>query len=345
MERTVVVADKGMNCSRNIDLLCSQGDGYVFSQILKGTKGKRYQEALFAQEGWQEAEDGSYKWKLLTEEYQGYDISFEMQDGQKTEKKKAVRRQRKVLLYWSRADAEMAAKKREEKLKKAEKSTKNNAYGIVHGKDRYIKEETILKETGEVLDERQTAKVSAVDREKAEKDALYDGYFAIITSEMDYDAAKIREVYHGLWRIEESFQTMKSDFDARPIYLNKREHIRAHFLICFVALVILRLIQNRMGIERLSVDRIAEALRSANCLLERGGYVRLLDVGGKIRYEEIPDRKSGKLVPSLKFSSEDQVALDYRRIQETFGTNFYYAYAKQEDFKRFFKEMELGKRA
>ena len=169
MERTVVVADKGMNCSRNIDLLCSQGDDYVFSQILKGTKGKRYQEALFAQEGWQEAEDGSYKWKLLTEEYQGYDISFEMQDGQKTEKKKAVRRQRKVLLYWSRADAEMAAKKREEKLKKAEKSTKNNAYGIVHGKDRYIKEETILKETGEVLDERQTAKVSAVDREKAEK--------------------------------------------------------------------------------------------------------------------------------------------------------------------------------
>ena len=157
------------------------------------------------------------------------------------------------------ADAEMAAKKREEKLKKAEKSTKNNAYGIVHGKDRYIKEETILKETGEVLDERQTAKVSAVDREKAEKDALYDGYFAIITSEMDYDAAKIREVYHGLWRIEESFRIMKSDFDARPIYLNKREHIRAHFLICFVALVILRLIQNRMGIERLSVDRIAEA--------------------------------------------------------------------------------------
>ena len=129
----------------------------IFPDI-KRNKRETLPGSLFAQEGWQEAEDGSYKWKLLTEEYQGYDISFEMQDGQKTEKKKAVRRQRKVLLYWSRADAEMAAKKREEKLKKAEKSTKNNAYGIVHGKDRYIKEETILKETGEVLDERQTAK-------------------------------------------------------------------------------------------------------------------------------------------------------------------------------------------
>lgn len=345
MERTVVVADKGMNCSHNIDLLCSQGDGFVFSQVLKGTKGKRYQGALFDPDGWHAAEDGSYKWKLITEEYQGHDISYEMQDGKKVEKRKAVKRKRKALLYWSKADADMAARKREEKLRRAEKSTKNNAYGIAHGKDRYVKEETVLKETGEVLDESQTAKVSVVDREKAEKDALYDGYFAIITSELDYDAAKIREVYHGLWRIEESFRIMKSDFNARPIFLNTRAHIRAHFLICFVALVILRLIQNGMGDGRLSVERIAEALRNAECLLERGGYVRLLDVGGRIRYEEVLDRKKGKLVPGLRFSSEDQVALDYRRIQETFGTDFYYAYVKQEDFKRFFKEIGLGKRA
>lgn len=343
--RTVVVADKGMNCSHNIDLLCSQGDGYVFSQVLKGTKGKRYQEALFTPEGWQESPDGSYKWKLITEEYRGHDITFEVQDGRRVERKKAVTRERKVLLYWSKADAEMAAKKREEKLRRAEKSTKNNAYGIAHGKDRYVKEETVLKETGEILDGKQTVKISAVDLEKAEKDALYDGYFAIITSEMGYDAARIREVYHGLWRIEESFRIMKSDFDARPIYLNKREHIRAHFLICFMALVMIRLIQHAMGEERLSAERIAEALREANCLVERGGYVRLLDVGGRIHYQEIWSQKKGKMVPGLKFSNEDRIALDYRRIQETFGTKFYYAHVKQETFKRFFQEMELGKRA
>ena len=115
-----------------------------------------------------------------------------------------------MLLYWSKADAQMAAKKREEKLKRAERSTKNNAYGIVHGKDRYLKEETVLKETGEILDQGQVAKVSVVDQENAEKDALYDGYFAIITSEMGYDAEKIRSVYHGLWRIEESFRIMRA---------------------------------------------------------------------------------------------------------------------------------------
>lgn len=129
---------------------------------------------LFTPEGWQEAADGSYRRKLITEEYRGHDISFEIQDGQKVEKKKAVKRMRKVLLYWSRADAQMVAKKREEKLKKAEKSTKNNAYGIIHGKDRYIKEETVLKETGEILDKKQTVRVSVVDWEKAQKDALYD---------------------------------------------------------------------------------------------------------------------------------------------------------------------------
>lgn len=345
IERTVVVADKGMNCSHNIDLLCSQGDGYVFSQVLKGTKGKRYQKDLFSPDGWQEAPDGSYRWKLITEEYRGHDIRFEIQDGNRIEKKKPVTRKRKVLLYWSRADAEMARKKREEKLLKAEKSTRNNAYGIVHGKDRYVKEETILKETGEILEQKQMEKIPVVDREKAEKDALYDGYFAIITSEMDYDAAKIREVYHGLWRIEESFRIMKSDFDARPVFLNTRAHIRAHFLICFTSLVIIRLIQHSMGEKKLSAERIADALREAKCLLERGGYVRLLDVGGKIKYQDILNKKTGKMIPSLKFSREDQISQDYRKIQETFGTDFYYASVKQEDFKRFFKEMELGKRA
>ena len=80
-----------------------------------------------------------------------------------------------------------------------------------------------------------------------------------------------------------------------------------------------------MGVERLSAERIAEARRRAECLMEKGGYIRLLDVGGKIRYQEIPDGKNGRMVPSLKFSREDQIAQDYRQIQRTFGTDFYYA--------------------
>ena len=95
--------------------------------------------------------------------------------------------------------------------------------------------------------------------------------------------------------------------------------------------------------KRLSAERIAETLREANCLTERGGYVRLLDVGWRIKYQERIDKKTGKKVPTLGFSKEGQRAQDYKELQGTFGTKFYYAYAKQEDFKRFFKEMKLVK--
>ena len=63
-------------------------------------------------------------------------------------------------------------------------------------------------------------------------------------------------------------------------------------------------------------------------------------MGGRIRYQEIWDKKKGRPVPSLKFSGEDQVAVDYKKIQETFGTDFYFAYATQEAFKRFFSELD-----
>jgi transposase len=345
IERTIVVADKGMNCLHNIDFLCSQGDGYVFSQILKGTKGKRYQAELFDPEGWDESEGGDYKCKLIEEEYQGNDIRVETREGKRVEIKTPVKRRRKVLLYWSKADADMAVRKREDKLARAEKSTKNNAYGIVHGKDRYVAEETVSRETGEVLDKKQVKKVQKVDHEKAEQDAKFDGYFAIITSEMDYDAAMIRNAYHGLWRIEESFRIMKSDFDARPLYVKNRAHVRAHFLICFISLIIVRVIQHCMGEKRLSAERIADTLKEANCLLERGGHVHLLDVGGRIKYREVFSKKLQKQVPTLAFCDKDQIALDYRMIQETFQTEFYYAYAKQEDFKRFLNAIALRKKA
>jgi len=99
IKRTVVVANKGMNCSHNIDLLCSQGDGCVFSQVLKGTKGKHYQKDLFSPDGWQEAQDGSYRWKLITEEYHGHDIRFEIQGGNRIEKKPVTRKGRDEMKY------------------------------------------------------------------------------------------------------------------------------------------------------------------------------------------------------------------------------------------------------
>jgi len=325
--RLVVVADKGVNSSKNIDMIVENGDGFVFSQVLKGKKGKRYHEKLFDKSGWISNENDTYKYKLFTEEYEGKD----------REGKKVVRK-RKVLLYWSKAEADMAKRKREEKLKKAAKSVKNNAYSIKKGVDEYTKECIVDKKTGELLEN--TKKLRSVDLEKAEKNAIFDGYFCIITSELDYDERRIRQVYSGLWRIEQSFKVLKSDLDARPVFVRTNEHIRAHFLICFVALLIVRIIQHHMGEKAISAERIARALGAATCQVLKGGIVHLDDVGGAIAFKKIRDKK-GKLVDTLVHTDEDEIALDYELIQDTYGTNCYNIYLRQEAFNKFLKNITL----
>jgi len=232
----------------------------------------------------------------------------------------------------------MARRKREEKLKKAALAVKNNAYGIKKGVDEYTKEDIVDQETGEILEN--TKKLRSVDLEKAERDAMYDGYFCIITSELDYDERKIRQVYGGLWRVEQSFRIMKTDLYARPVFVNKNEHIRAHFLICFVALLIIRIIQHRMGKQALSAERIARALNAATCRIFKGGIVHLDDVGGAIAFQKMRDKK-GNLVDTLAFTDEDEIALDYRLIQQTYGTDCYNVFLRQEVFNKFLKGISL----
>ncbi len=325
--RLIVVADKGINSAKNIDVIVNNGDGFIFSQILKGKKGKRYHEQLFEQSGWTVNEDGTYRYKLFDEAYEGKD----------KEGNKEIRT-RKVLLYWNRAEAEMAKRKREEKLKLAARSVKNNAYSIKKGVDEYTKETIVDKTSGEILEN--TKKLRSVNLEKAEQNALYDGYFCIITSELDYDERKIRKAYSGLWRIEQSFQVLKSDLYARPVFVNTNDHIRAHFLVCFVALLIIRLIQHRMKEKALSAERIARALNLATCRVFKGGIVHLDDVGGAIAFKKIQDKK-GNLVETLAYSDEDEIALDYKLIQDAYGTDCYNMYLRQEVFNKFLKLIKI----
>jgi hypothetical protein len=183
-------------------------------------------------------------------------------------------------------------------------------------------------------------KVRSIDMEKAQKDAMYDGYFCIITSELGYDERKIRQAYGGLWRIEQSFRIMKSDLYARPVFVRTNEHIRAHFLICFVALLLVRILQHKMGERALSAERIARALNAATCQVLKGGIIHLDDVGGSIAFKKAVDRH-GDMVDTLEYSEEDEVALDYRAIQATFGTDFYNIYPRQEVFNNFLKNIQV----
>jgi transposase len=323
--RLTIVADKGLNSSKNIDTIVNSGDGFVFSQILRGKKGQRYHTELFNEDGWVSNTDGTYLYKLFEEEYSGKDI-----DG------KTVIRKRRVLMYWNKADAEIAGRKRDEKLQKAAKAVKNNAYLIKKGIEEYTKDNIVDKKTGKILEN--VKNVRTVNTEKAEEDAEFDGYFCIITSELDYDERKIRQVYGGLWKIEQSFRLLKSDLYARPVFVSKNEHIRAHFLICFVALLLIRIIQLHVGVKSLSAERIVRVLNSATCQVLKSGIIHLDDVGGSIAFKKVRN-KNGELVESLEYSDEDEIALDYKIIQQVFNVDFYYIYPKQEVFNKFLKSI------
>jgi hypothetical protein len=93
-----------------------------------------------------------------------------------------------------------------------------------------------------------------------------------------------------------------------------------------------------MGENALSGERIARALNTATCQTLKGGIVHLDDVGGAIAFKKETD-SNGKMVETLEYSEEDEIALDYKAIQGAFGVNFYDIYPRQEVFNKFLKNI------
>ena len=324
LNKIVVVADKGMNCSENIDVICNNKDGYMFSQILKGKKGKRYEDRLFDESKYIVV-NKDYKYQIFEEEYVGKDIS-----GNK------VIRKRKVLIYWNGKTARREQRKREEKVNKAKKSLINKAYTINHGYTKYLNESNIVSTTGECAD----YKVIDINHDKIKEEEKYDGYFAIVTSELDYDEKKIREVYHGLWRIEESFRITKSELTARPIFVRTKEHINSHFLICYVALTIIRILQQKMNYS-LSVERIIRALNMCSCSNLSKGIVHVIKKDTLEQYSRIKT-KDGKKYYSLDIEKmKKETVEDFKEILKYYSAGFCASMMNKSEFDKFLKTIKL----
>jgi len=123
------------------------------------------------------------------------------------------------------------------------------------GGKRYLEISSVSQETGEV---QELQPHISIDHERIRFDEQFDGINVLITS------------YHSLSRIEDCFRTMKTTFEARPVYLSTPPHIQAHFLICFIALTLMRVLEHETK-QKLSPNRIKVALKSAKCReLERG---------------------------------------------------------------------------
>ena len=86
----------------------------------------------------------------------------------------------------------------------------------------------------------------SLDLDKIAEEEKYDGLYAVCTDLLDDDVADILKVSEGRWQIEDCFRTMKTDFEARPVYLSREDRINAHFLICFLALLHFRLLKRSL---------------------------------------------------------------------------------------------------
>lgn len=312
LNRLIVVADKGLNSSSNINYIVNNKDGYVVSQIIRGKKGKRYQEKLFDESLYTYNKERTFKYQEFIEEYQIIN-----KEGKQETKK------RKVLIYWKLEDAILEARKRDDKLERAIKSLGNNAYAIKHTYEQYIKEIHTVDKTGEAADKLERV----LDEKKINEDALYDGYFCIITSELDYDYKKILEVYGSLWKIEESFRITKSDLEVRPIYVSNESRINGHFLTCYVALVLIRLLQYKMNYT-MSVERIVRALNSSKCIMEKDGVIRIL------RNETVIELEDDETIES------DQALGDYLKIIEAYKCSIPQSKYRVKQFQTFLKTIK-----
>jgi hypothetical protein len=254
--KTVVVSDKGLNTAKNAYYLANSRGGYVFSQSVRGGT-KELKEYVTNNTGYEQFGD-SYKKKSRQFTRK---VEFEDEHG-KTIKADIAEKQ---VVFYSReydrrakADRAAAVAKAKALIASPDKYNKYNTYGAA----KYIKHIEFDEETGEII---KAKSLLAFDEEKLAEDEKYDGYYVIVTSLHNASDDWIINTYKELWRIEETFKVTKSDLEARPVYVSRSDHIEAHFLINFIALVVVRLLQMKLG-WKYSAEAILAGLSKACCV-------------------------------------------------------------------------------
>lgn len=260
VKRIITVADKALNSGDNIAFNTILGNGYIYSKSIRGAS-EDFKAWVLNEKGYRQISD-KYKVKSKIVPDAVINVTVEQRGKKKKKKKETV--EQKWVVYYSKKYAERAKHKREEAIAKAIKMIENPALykrSFDYGAAGYIENLKIDKETGEISNIEDTLKL---DVERIEEEQKYDGYYAIVTSELDDTDEHIIEMYRGLWRIEESFKVTKSVLGVRPIHLRTDEHINAHFLICFVSLLIARIIELKLK-GKYTIAKIAETLRNVEC--------------------------------------------------------------------------------
>ena len=289
--RTVIVADRGLNTSDNIFFLAGQNhssnfDGYIYGQSVRGADAEFKKWVLDQKDYIEEIvtdKDGKpekfRKMIFENEKFKGYEkknVIFKHKSriypkelnvtvNKETKKKKKITTDQKQMVYYSQKYADKQRKDRNLMIERAKDLIANpKKYNRVtaSGSAAYINNIKFDKTTGAIADGLNLS----LKLDKIKEEEKYDGYYSIVTSELNMSDQELRNKYRGLSKIEETFKISKSELETRPVLVWTKEHIEAHFLTCFVALVITKLLEKKLN-NKYSIHKIIESLKSYNSIL------------------------------------------------------------------------------
>lgn len=279
--RIIVVADRGLNTSDNIYYLNGDNkgdintrDGYVYGQSVRGADAEFKEWVLSSAYITDKVTDDDGKEVIFKHKSRIHPKELHVnvtRPGQKKKLRKTLSIDQKQMVYYSekyakkqKADREVMIHRAKDLIKHPKKYNKVSCAGSAS----YIQNIAFSKDTGEIVEGR----ALELNLEKIREEEKYDGYYSIVTSELEMSDLEMREIYRGLIRIEDTFKISKSEFDARPVFVRTNDHIDAHFTTCFTALVLIRLLQTKLE-NKYPVGRIINSLKDYCCVpLDTNNY-------------------------------------------------------------------------
>ena len=236
--RFIMIGDRGICTYQNLLHLLDSGNGYIVAKSLLKSK--------MVEQQWTYSEDGyEYKGKDKDFKYKSRIVSREVTD------EHGVSRtiNEKVVVYWSKKFEKRSIAENKsflEFIAKLIESPANFRVTATQSKSlrKFFRKKIVNTKTGELLNSADLKVLLDMDKVEQYKKSM--GYYQIVTSELEMDALEVIDKYHGLSRIEEQFRIMKGTLSTQPLFVSNPEHIKAHLLICMIALIMTRIIQNRI---------------------------------------------------------------------------------------------------
>lgn len=308
--KTIQVADKGLNCAQNIYFASVEGDdGYVFSKSIHGKNlnEKEKQWILLNDDTfniWKEVKNHKgeviYKYKECIDDFEYQFIN------ENKEKIKFTRKEKRIVTF----NENLAKKQINEINKQVEKiMALNTIKGIKRSEYGDAVKYVDFKVEGDDVDISPT-----INETKINEDKLYAGYNLIVTSETNLSAEEIYRIYHGLWKIEESFRITKSYLEARPVYLQTKESIYGHFLICYLSLLLLRLLEINVFKNSLNTYDLISFIRSFN----------ITDLGNKFMSNILNTDTLKQIKSVTQLTCIDNLYLSHNNIKNMLEYEFLY---------------------